>query len=407
MPTIEGDRLLHDLRALAEFGCWKTGVHRPTFSPQDIESRQWLVSRMADAGLDAEIDGIGNVIGRSPATGPCLLLGSHTDTQPYGGWLDGAMGVVYGIEVARAFASDPACAGLGIDVASWADEEGHFGNLLGSRSFCDQVTEEEIDGASHRDDGTPLRSVLADAGLADRPRAKIDDGRYRGYVEAHIEQGPALEASGLRIGIVTGIVGTCNFSLAFEGEQNHAGGTPMALRKDAGVALVHLASAIYGRVPKVAGPRSVWTVGNITLDPGFKSIIPGRAEMLFQFRDTDPGILAAMKQALENLVEESNAGPCRVTLVERSPTNPAAMDPGFQDHLEKAAERHAPGMHVRMPSGGGHDAQVLATRLPAAMLFVPSIGGVSHHYTENTKDEDLVLGCQVLTTAAAEILHDA
>ncbi len=122
MPTINGARLLRDMRALAEFGRWETGVHRPNFSPQDMESRRWLQARMKDAGLDAEIDGIGNVIGRSKAAGPKILTGSHTDTQPYGGWLDGAMGVVYGIEIARTFAENPSCAGLGIDVASWSDE---------------------------------------------------------------------------------------------------------------------------------------------------------------------------------------------------------------------------------------------------------------------------------------------
>ena len=407
VPAIDGERLLQDMRALAEFGHWETGVHRPNFSPQDMQSREWLARRMKEAGLESGIDGIGNVIGRSRGSGPRLLIGSHTDTQPYGGWLDGAMGVVYGIEVARAFAADPDCAGLGIDVASWSDEEGHFGNLLGSRSFCDMVTEQEIDRAAHRDDKTPLRTVLAGVGLADRPRAKLEAGRYRGYLEAHIEQGPALEADGLQLGIVTGIVGNVNHTLTFKGEQNHAGGTPMKLRKDAGTALIRLAAAIHDTFPKIAGPGSVWTIGKITLDPGLKSIIPGQAEMLFQFRDVDAAYLSAMKKALEELVREANKGPCKITMTETSRTKEAGMDPGFQDQLERAAERHAPGMHVRMPSGGGHDAQILAARLPAAMLFVPSIRGISHHHSENTKDEDIVLGCQVLATAAAEILRDA
>src|SRR5271166_3493843 len=134
MPKIDGQRVVADLKRLAEFGRYKTGVHRPTYSPVDVESRHWLADRFREAGLDTVIDGIGNVIGRKPGVQRRLLVGSHSETQPYGGWLDGSLGVVYGLELARAFADDPAC---GIEVAAWADEEGHYGNFLGSRSFTD------------------------------------------------------------------------------------------------------------------------------------------------------------------------------------------------------------------------------------------------------------------------------
>ena len=212
--------------------------------------------------------------------GAKLLLGSHVETQPHAGWLDGALGVIYGLEVARTL-------GGGIDVAAWADEEGHFGSFIGSRSFCGLLSEAEID-ACHDREGTTLRDALAQAGFAGRPRAEVDPARYRGYLEAHIEQGAELEDTGKRIGIVTAIVGSHRFRIVFDGVQNHAGTTRMAVRKDAGVALVKLASAIYQRFPEVAGPRTVWTTGRILLDPGAPSIVPGHAEMLFQFRDTDP-----------------------------------------------------------------------------------------------------------------------
>jgi beta-ureidopropionase / N-carbamoyl-L-amino-acid hydrolase len=394
--SIDGDRLLRDLRALARIGAYKTGVHRPTYSPEDVESRHWLAARMTEAGLDPEIDGIGNVIGRTRGGGAHLLLGSHVETQPHAGWLDGALGVIYGLEVARTL-------GRGIDVAAWADEEGHFGSFIGSRSFCGLLSEAEIDTCSNRD-GTTLRDALQRAGFAGRPRTVVDPARYRGYLEAHIEQGAELEDSGRRIGIVMAIVGSHRFRIVFEGVQNHAGTTRMAVRKDAGVALVQLASAIYRRFPQVAGPRTVWTTGRITLDPGAPSIVPGRAEMLFQFRDTDPALLATLERELDALVAEATRGPCAVTIAERGRSVPQAMDAGFQDALEHAAERHASGLHVRMPSGAGHDAQVLAERMKSAMLFVPSIGGISHHYAEDTKEADIVLGCQVFADAAAEIL---
>jgi N-carbamoyl-L-amino-acid hydrolase len=397
MPEINAQRLLDDLYALREIGRYKTGVHRPTFSPDDIRSRHWLVARLTEAGLDAGIDGIGNVIGRAAGEGRKLLTGSHLETQPHAGWLDGAMGVIFGLELARVLPG-------AIDVAAWADEEGHYGSFLGSRSFCGLLPEGEIDTCKYREDDMPLRSALQGAGLAGRPRAVIDATRYRGYLEAHIEQGAELDDSGERIGIVTAIVGSHRFRIVFEGVQNHAGTTRMAVRKDAGVALVRLAVAIHERFPALVGPRTVWTVGSITLDPGAPSVVPGRAEMLLQFRDTDPAILESLEAALEALVAEANRGPCRVTIADRGRSVPRAMDAAFQVALERAAEHRSPGLHRRLPSGAGHDAQILAERLPAGMLFVPSIGGISHHYAENTKDEDIVLGCQVFADAAAAIM---
>ena len=232
----------------------------------------------------------------------------------------------------------------------------------------------------------------------------IDPADYRGYLEAHIEQGATLEDAGHRIGVVTAIVGAHRYRIVFEGQQNHAGTTRMAVRRDAGVALIRLAAAIDARFPAIAGPRTVWTTGRITLDPGAPSIVPGKAEMLFQYRDTDPAMLAALEQELEALVAEANLGPCRVTIADRGRSVPRQMDAGFQAALEQAAEKHVPGLHTRLPSGAGHDAQIMSERVPSGMLFVPSIRGISHHWTENTSDADLVLGCQVFADAASAIL---
>jgi len=247
MPAIDGDRLLKDLYAAREIGKYKTGVHRPTFSPQDVEARHWLAARLTDAKLDTSIDGIGNVYGRDPTPGRKLLMGSHMETQNHAGWLDGVMGVLYGLEVARTL-------GRGIDVATWADEEGHFGAFIGSRSFCGLLTEQEIDVCTNRETGTSLRDALRQAGFSGRPRQKVDTARYRGYLEAHIEQGADLEDHHLRLGIVTAIVGSRRFRIQFKGQQNHAGTTRMSVRKDAGVALVKLVAGIEERFPKVAGP---------------------------------------------------------------------------------------------------------------------------------------------------------
>jgi len=406
VPAIDRQRILGDLRRLAEFGRYKTGVHRPTYSPVDVESRHWLAEKYREAGLDTVIDGIGNVIGRNPSARRRLLVGSHSETQPYGGWLDGSLGVIYGLELARAFAVDPGGAGLGIEVAAWADEEGHYGNFLGSRSFTDALPEEEIDRIRGRDDGTPLREALKRAGFADRQRERVDPGRYVGYLEAHIEQGDTLDTSGLRIGVVETIVGIWNYRVSLNGEQNHAGTTRMVRRKDAGVAMVRLATRIHERFPKIAGPRTVWTIGRMLIEPNAPSVIPGRAEMQVQFRDADPERLVLFERTLHDLVGEADrTGPCRVEIEPIARSEPRPMDPGFQAQIEVAAERHAPGMHMRLPSAAGHDAAVLSYRMPAGMMFIPSLGGVSHHWSEDTKEEDIVLGAQVFADAAECILR--
>jgi N-carbamoyl-L-amino-acid hydrolase len=405
MPIIDGQRVVADLKRLAEFGRYKTGVHRPTYSPVDVESRRWLAGKFREAGLETVIDGIGNVIGRNPAARRRLLVGSHSETQPYGGWLDGSLGVIFGLELARAFADEP---DYGIEVAAWADEEGHYGNYLGSRSFTDALPEDEIDQTRGRDDGTPLREALERAGFAGRPRERVDPSRYVGYLEAHIEQGDTLDTAGLRIGVVETIVGIWNYRVALIGEQNHAGTTRMVRRRDAGVAMVRLATRIHDRFPEIAGPRTVWTIGRMLLDPNAPSVVPGRAEMMVQFRDADIDRLASLERTLHELVSEADrAGPCACEIEATVRTEPRPMDPGFQDQIEAAAERHTPGKHMRMPSAAGHDAAVLSYRMPSGMMFIPSLRGISHHWSEDTREEDIVLGAQVFADAAERILRAA
>ena len=405
MVEINGERLLADLHQVANFGRYKTGVHRPTFSPQDMAAREWLTGRMRDAGLDATIDGVGNVIGMSRKAGPILLTGSHSESQNHAGWLDGILGVIYGIETARALAESTGQSSIGIDVGAWADEETHFLQFLGSRSFIDDLGEDEIDRAVNKDDGTSLREALRRAGLDGRKREHINPERYVGYLEAHIEQGYYLDKADLQIGIVTSIVGLWQYRIDFVGEQNHAGSTGMDRRKDAGLALVRLASEIDRRFPEIAGERSVWTTGQIVLEPGAPSIIPGRSMMLFQFRDDQVAQLERFDSALCELVAKAGeTGPCQCKLTVVDQALPKEMAPELQVALEEAARIHTPDKHIHMPSGAMHDAQIFAKRLPAAMLFVPSIGGISHHYTEDTKEEDIVAGCRVFADAAERIL---
>ena len=392
------EHFLHDLNALRHIGAFKTGVHRPTFSPEDMESRRWLMARMEEAGLEPTMDGVGNVLGRHPGAGPKLLVGSHIESQNEAGWLDGALGVMAGVALARA--------GVACDVIAFADEEGHYGAFIGSRSFTGLLPEAEIDGLSNRYHGKPLRAALEEAGLAGVPRLSMEAGRYKGFLEMHIEQGTTLEAAGEQVGVVTGIVAIWQYRIVFEGQQDHAGGTTMAERRDAGLAAVRMLAWLDAEMPRHCGERTVWTAGRIALFPGAPSIIPGRAEVLFQIRDIDLDVLGRLDAVLRRAVQEVNrTDRCTAVLEVMSQSKPAMCDPALQGALAGAAEALAPHKWRRMPSGAGHDAQYMARVMAAAMLFVPSIGGISHHWAEDTKPEDLAMGLRVLVEGARRFLE--
>ena len=406
MATINPQRLLSDLLTLRQFGAHGQGVVRLALSPADMEARRWLADRMTEVGLEARIDGVGSVFGRSRKSGPALIIGSHTDTQPTGGWLDGTLGVIYGLEIARAFSESDDTHDLAVDVASWSDEEGTYAGYLGSRCFIGEPVDDLISSARSRG-GMTLAEAIRAAGIAGWQRAQCEPARHRAYLEPHIEQGGRLEAEGQKIGVVTTIVGIREMRVTFTGHRNHAGTTPMAIRQDAGAALVAFAHRLDAEFRALARPETVWTIGRIDLDPGSPSVIPGRAELLLQFRDADADLLALMEARLAHLVLASDAkGPVRVTLSPADvPVDPTDMDSRLQAHIAAAAELEAPGRWIRMPSGAGHDAEVIARRLPSGMLFVPSIAGVSHDFAEDTNAMDIVLGCRVAAAAAASILR--
>ncbi|OED42851.1 Zn-dependent hydrolase [Chromatiales bacterium (ex Bugula neritina AB1)] len=397
-------RVLTDLHYLRSIGAYKTGVHRPTLSADDMIARKWLADQLRAIGHTSTIDGIANVYGRVPSDGPIVLAGSHIESQNHAGWLDGALGVVYALEAARV-AKETGLSG-GVDVIAFADEESHFSgaSFLGSESFAGDVSEEVMDGSVCRSGRGRLRDLLADAGLAGRERLKIETDRYKAFFEAHIEQGQTLETEDLKIGVVTSIVAIWQYRITFKGIQNHAGTTKMAIRRDAGKALMGLWHRIEEEFPNICGPHSVWTVGHVSISPGQPSIIPGCAEMIVQFRDAEPATLDRLKAKLYELVREADDGPCAVTIEVMGESTPAHMSKALQSTLIDAARTHAPDKWLVMPSGAGHDAQVIAPLIPSAMMFVPSIGGISHHWTENTSDKDIALGAQVFVDAIGRVL---
>jgi len=395
-------RLLGDLRRLAEFGRLGTGVDRPAFSSQDRAAREWLLERMSEAGLDARIDGVGNVVGQMRNADRAVLIGSHSDTVPKGGWLDGSLGVLYGLEIARAWIEAGRPSEVGIDVVSFADEEATFSGMLGSRSFCGGLLEGELPAARNAA-GRSLRDALAELGWGDRPLARLDPARHLAYLEAHIEQGPRLEAEGKRIGVVTGIVGIRRIRVQFAGRNDHAGTTPMHLRKDAGAALIGFCHELPARLEKVGSTDSVWNLGRLAVEPGAANVVPGSAEVLVEYRDLSSSVLDRIEAEIQAAAGAAD-GRLGVTAVATPflALPPAEMDPAIGALIERAARgRNAPAM--RMPSGAGHDAGVLSRHLPCGMLFIPSIGGRSHDVAEDSHEADILLGADVLADAAMRL----
>ncbi len=407
MALINSERLLADLRKLATFGQFGTGVDRVSFSSPDLEARRWLRGRMREAGLDARIDRVGNVYGQYPGAARTIVIGSHTDSVPKGGWLDGALGVIYGLEIARSLIEAGVAPALGVDVVSFQDEEGTYLPFLGSRSFCDAVSETEI-AAAKSTDGIPLHAALASANF-EGALARRDPARHVAYLEAHIEQGPRLETEQRRIGIVTGIVGIRRFRILARGQADHAGTTPMGMRKDAGNALFRLATRIADEFPRVGGPDTVWNIGAIALRPGAANVVPSEGELAVEFRDTRTATLDALERSLLGWLSAAReSGPVGIEAqpIARIAPTPMTADLGA---VIAAVARGRGEEPLSLPSGAGHDAMVLGRFMPAAMLFIPSIGGRSHDAAEHTSDTDIVLGCEVLAGTVVRLgeIHPA
>ncbi|MBI3801895.1 MAG: hydantoinase/carbamoylase family amidase [Deltaproteobacteria bacterium] len=388
-------RLLADLRQLATFGQVGTGVHRLSFTSEDREARHWLLQRMTEAGLDAQIDGIGNVYGQTKGVNKAVLIGSHTDSVPKGGWLDGAMGVLYGLELARARLEAGDLTDLGIDVISFADEEGTYRALAGSLSFCGHLSEADF-AATTNQLGKTLHAVLLEAGYAGRPRVTLDPSRHVAYLEGHIEQGPRLEVEGKKIGVVTGIVGIRRLQVTCTGQADHAGTTPMHLRKDAGSALIKYCHDLIRRFEQIRGANSVWNFGQVMFEPGAGNVVPSAARVLIEFRDATEATIDRMQAEIQAAVTTADGqGGVNVQATELIRVSPAEMDANLAALIETAARARGAST-LRMPSGAGHDAMVLSRHVSTAMLFIPSIGGRSHDIAEDTDEADICLGIEVL-----------
>ena len=396
--TLNPDRFLEDLHRLRSFGAsgQGKGVVRPAFTAVEIAARRWLASRMQEAGLKTHLDPVGNLFGLNGEKS--LLIGSHSDSQPEGGWLDGALGVVAGLEIARAAKE---AGGPAISVVNFQDEEGRFGILTGSDVWTGKISLAEADALTDTDG---LTLSVARSRMAGRTREFLPHDMFTGFIEMHIEQGPGMDVSGDQIGVVSDIVGIREVRVTITGRQNHAGTTPMALRQDAFQALSTFNQRINERFSAVATPETVWTLGHAELSPNASSVVPGLARFALQWRDGDRERLIHMEQIMREVAAEvARAQRVKIELGEVGGIEPAAMDSRLKQALRTAAEDLAPGKWLDLPSGALHDAANVSQVMPSAMLFVPSIGGISHAFDEDTKEADLVKGLEVLNQAALSL----
>ena len=391
---VNGERFLKDLHDLRRFGASGVGkgVIRPAYSPADIAAREWLAGRMADAGLEPHFDAVGNLFGL--AQGKSLLMGSHSDSQPEGGWLDGALGVVMALELAR---SSQESGGPTISVANFQDEEGRFGVTTGSAIWSGQLP---LDRADSLTDSAGVTFAQARAAMAHFAGDAVDPARFTGFVECHIEQGPWLQEAGQAVGIVTDIVGIRDMTITLVGEQNHAGTTPMHRRRDAFQALSAFNAALNDRLRNIVTPQSVWTIGHVSLHPGAHSIVPGRVTFSMQWRDGYSSRLKRMENVIRQTATEiAGQSGMALSFSDMMGLEPVTMDPALRAALTSAAKAKAPDRWREMPSGALHDATNVAILMPVAMMFVPSIGGISHTFTEDTAEDDLLTGLQVMAHA--------
>jgi N-carbamoyl-L-amino-acid hydrolase len=395
---IDPGRLRQDIEALAAIGRDPTGgISRPAWSRAHEDARRWLLGRLREAGLAARVDQAGNVFGRLGAEGPAVVTGSHIDTVPRGGPLDGALGVLAGLECLRTIAAAGVPRSRALEVVAFTDEEGRFYGFFGSRALTGTL---DVALARRLTDptGLALGEAMAGAGFAleRAAEARRDAAEIAAYVELHIEQGPWLEADRVPIGIVEQIVGIRRFRLTFVGQPDHAGTTPMDRRRDAFLTAAEYATRSRALVVREGLGRAVTTIGVVEVRPGVANIVPERAALLQELRDPDPAVVERLaRRTLEAARRVARRRGLTLELEPLMQADPVRMSPRVQAAIEAAAADLALTTR-RMPSGAGHDAQIIAAVADAGMIFVPSQGGRSHRPDEWTEWPALEQGANVL-----------
>ena len=407
------ERIKKDIEAMAGFTATPgMGMTRFSFSEEDRKTREYIRERMKEAGLEIFEDGAGSMFGRRPGRrpdAPAIMLGSHFDSVKNGGNFDGPAGVVMGLEIARVLHENEVETEFPLEFAALVEEEGarFGGGLYGSRAMTGRVSRKELDSFRDRD-GISLAEAMKSAGFdPDRIEEAVrPEGSLKAFIEMHIEQGPILESEGTDLGFVRTIVGITQQEVEIIGRPDHAGTTPMDMRKNALVA-ASKAVLYLDEAARAAGAGTVGTVGRMEVFPGGANIVPGRVFFTVDIRSAEKGkleaLLAAFGKFLKKLEEEQGV---QISLTEKIKVVPVKMSEEILSLFSAEADKRGYTSKMKQ-SGAGHDAMIMASAAETGLVFVPSKGGRSHCPEERTdcdqikKGVDVILGA-LLTLAEAE-----
>jgi N-carbamoyl-L-amino-acid hydrolase len=400
---VNGPRILDHINALAEFGKNpQGGVSRLAYSEADRRGREYVFGLLQQAKLDVSIDAAGNIVGRRAGSDPSpkpLLFGSHIDSVPEGGNYDGVVGSLAAIEVAQILAENKLTTRHPLEVVVFQNEEG---GLIGSRAMNGELTEKELDLVSRS--GKTIREGIKFIGgdPAKLSTVKREKGSIAAYLELHIEQGGVLETAKIDIGVVEGIVGINWWDVTIEGFANHAGTTPMNNRQDALLAAAKFIEAVNRIVTSIPG-RQVGTVGRIQALPGAPNVIPGKVILSLELRDLDAAKIQMLYRKIRLEADQiAKASKTTFDFKEINVNIPAPTDARIRSLIDQSAKEL--GLSTKqMPSGAGHDAQDMARLAPVGMIFIPSVGGISHSPKEFSRPQDITNGANVLLRALLKL----
>jgi N-carbamoyl-L-amino-acid hydrolase len=407
---LDADRIWADVMGLADITDPARPYTRRSFTALFLEGRAWLAQRFADAGLSTHIDAAGNLIGRLEGSNPALgviAIGSHSDTVPAGGRFDGIAGVATGLEIVRAFRDAGLRPQHTIEVIDFlAEEPSEYGlSCIGSRGISGWLDDKML--GLKEPGGEKLRDALRRVGGDPDRLAQAKRSDIRAYLELHIEQGIVLESRSLDIGIVTSIVGIRRFEIVFQGEADHAGATPMALRHDALVPAAHTVASVRRMADQFAAEGSgyfVATVGILDVDPSASNIVPGRCRLVVDVRTTAPELMQRFADTIdrESLAHAAAARVTRASFTMLSDGPPTICDTNLRAALRRGAHDLGLG-DINLASGAGHDAVYMSRICPSAMVFIPCRAGKSHAPEEWADREAIAAGAAVIYQAVGEL----
>lgn len=387
------ERFLNSVQELSQIG-WAEdfGLTRVAFSDQFIAGRDYIAQLMSTAGMQVRIDSVGNIFGRytnKTSSDKVLLTGSHIDSVRGGGIHDGFLGVLSSIEAARSLYETGHLLNTLEVVGFNAEEGGPLGGTFGSRSFCGDFTQipttDILDGYAISKD-----SIYA---------AQADMKQYKAFVELHIEQGPVLWRNNIDIGIPTAIVGITRYKITVDGQANHAGTTPMNERQDALREAARLITTWYETIDTLSETNFVCNIGRINLVPNEPAVVPGKAELVLEMRSTDPAVITMLTDLFSKLLQNSSLQTDMQKIIDKPPVS---LNATMQQMLYKICEYNQLN-YIYMPSGAGHDASPIALKMPTAMLFIPSVDGVSHSPKEACSESSMLIGVKVLKDMLSEL----